>query len=89
MTTIWKFDLEVKDDQDIEMPGGADLLCVQVQGGQPRIWAHVNPNQPRNKRRIMTVGTGHPISRRFVKYIGSYQMDDGALVFHVFDAGEW
>lgn len=84
---IWKYLLEVTDVQHISMPQGAQILSVQTQVGQPTLWALVNKKLPHAPRRIITVGTGNPFpSVVGEKFIGTYQLHDGALVFHVFEA---
>lgn len=83
--TIWKFSLQTKDHQTIQMPRGAQLLTVQAQGGDcPSLWAKVNPLLPKDPRHIRIVGTGHPIDFQGT-YLGTYQLAGGALVFHVFE----
>ena len=88
MKTIWKFDLEVTDLQDIAIPEGARLLCVQIQRRQPKLWALVEEFAPIVKRFIEMVGTGHEVSDPVGAYIGTFQNENGSLVFHVFDNGE-
>lgn len=44
MKKIYKYRIEVTDDQNIEMPVGAKILTVQTQNGVPCIWAMVDPN---------------------------------------------
>lgn len=86
MKTIWKFPLEVTDVQQIEMPKGAEPISVQVQGGVLCIWAVVDTSRPSEKRTIRTIGTGQPMDEKVaqMKFLGAYQLQDGALVFHVF-----
>lgn len=84
--TIWKYPLETTDAQDIAMPSDAKILCVQVQGDTPCLWALVSPDLSPVNRRILTFGTGHDIPLDSGHYIGSYQLHGGALVFHVFEA---
>lgn len=86
MHTIWKFEIEVIDAQIIEMPQGAIILCVQTQEGRPVLWARVNPDNPKVGRKIITHGTGHLVQETTGDHIGTYQLHDGALVFHVFEA---
>ncbi|TNF09438.1 MAG: hypothetical protein EP323_00270 [Gammaproteobacteria bacterium] len=86
MDSIWKFELEVIDEQLIKMPAGSLTLDVQVQNGKPCLWARVNPKIEKVKRRIITHGTGHQVPETTGDYIGSYQLQGGALVFHVFEA---
>lgn len=85
MRTIWKFPLEVTDEQRVEMPEAAEILCVQVQGGVPCIWARVIPDAMKKKRTIAIYGTGHPMKvRQCDTYVGTFQLQGGALVFHVY-----
>lgn len=89
MSTIWKYDLEVTDTQVLRLPRGAEFLTVQYQfqgsRGCPRLWALVDPEQPPEKYTIYTFGTGHTIANaEGLSYIGTYQLMDGELVFHVF-----
>jgi len=86
--TIWKFELEITDKQFIRMPKGAELLSVQTQSESPCLWAFVNPNGATEERCFEVFGTGHPIHCDIGidrKYIGTFQIRDGALVFHVFE----
>lgn len=86
--TIWKFELEVADKQFIRMPKEAELLSVQTQNETPCLWALVNPNNATEERCFEVFGTGHTmhcdigIDR---KYIGTFQMQNGGLVFHLFE----
>ena len=86
MNSIWKYALEVNDEQYIDAPAGALSLCVQTQKGNPCIWFKVDPYKPKEKRRIITHGTGHSVPGTTGDYIGSYQLKDGDLVFHVFES---
>lgn len=86
--TIWKFPLEVTDKQFINLPKGAEVLAVQTQNEEPCLWALVNPNEPKEERCFETFGTGHPVPVGMGvdrKYISTYQLSGGSLVFHVFE----
>ena len=95
--TIWKFPFEITDTQVISMPEGANILTVQVQNGEPCIWAIVNESAKLISRKIRVAGTGHTLPQMEVNqtslsaglrvYIGTIQMNGGALIFHVFDEG--
>lgn len=82
---VWKFPLEVTDSQCIQMPTDAEILCVQMQAGQPCLWAQVDPQAEKGPRYIWIVGTGHELPDFVMRYIGTFQMHQGALVFHVFE----
>lgn len=87
MKAIWKFTLPAMSGAMVEMPQGAAVLCVQSQGDVPMIWAEVDTEAPKIKRRFFTYGTGHempPMSDDPRHYIGTFQISGGALVFHVY-----
>ena len=84
MRTIWKFGLEVTGRQSVTMPADAEILSVQVQAGVPCLWALVSPDAPGVPRTVDTYGTGHPVDGNPGRYIGTYQLSNGGLVFHVF-----
>ena len=87
MKTVFKYPLQVKDKQEIQMPVGAEILCVQVQGGTPCLWAKVDTEAAYDiKRTIRIYGTGHHINQdEPLDYIGTFQLENGVLVFHVFE----
>lgn len=86
MKTIYKYKLQTTDEQQILMPEGAEILTVQLQDGEPQLWALVETELPKTKRYIEIFGTGNPITGIGPhKYIATYQLRGGALVFHVFE----
>ena len=84
MKQVWKYDLLPKDWQSIWMPEGAEMLTVQNQHGDPKLWALVDPSAPQTERIIRVAGTGHDMKSTGT-YIGTYQMFGGDLMFHVFE----
>lgn len=87
MNTIWKFPLEITDKQTIVMPAGAQPLSVQVQNGAPYVWAQVNDSAGERDITFFVQATGAPYNRPLrmsVNFLGTIQMNEGALVFHVF-----
>lgn len=87
---VWKYPLVIDDLFEIVMPYGAKILHVDTQYGTPYLWALCNTQETvSERRRFRLAGTGHPIRLGFVgeqpTYIGSFQMRDGALVFHLFE----
>lgn len=88
MTTIWKFPLAVDDHVKIRVPRDAKILAVQVQDGTPCIWALVEPRMPKEDRTFRIFGTGHPCDSEAEQYVGSFQLNEGALIFHVFEESQ-
>lgn len=86
MKTIWKYPLKVVDDQIIYMPLHAEILTIQMQNDIPCLWALVSSIADKEKRHIRIHGTGHQVSLTDkLKYISTFQMNNGLLVFHVFE----
>ncbi len=69
----------------VQMPEGAQVLCVQAQREQPCIWALVNPDAPKVERHFRIVGTGYLFNEPSYTYVGTFQLSGGSLVFHVFE----
>lgn len=83
MKTIWKWILPI--DGMISAPIGAKVLDVQSQDGEPCLWLLVDPSGCKVDRKFTTYGTGHQVPDDPGEYVGTYQLLDGALVFHVFE----
>ena len=89
MRTVWKYSLH-PGLNEISVPPHSYAMAVQDQRGSPQIWMLVamdNPN--RVMRMFRVVGTGEPIPDSCVgRYVGTFQMDVGEMVFHVFEEVE-
>lgn len=88
MRTIWKFALEMVDSQKISMPRDARILSAQIQGGTGTLclWAEVIPGRAQRLRTIEIHGTGHDLADDAeLQFIGTVQLYEGGLVFHVFE----
>lgn len=85
MKTVWKFRVTADDYFTLDLPKGAKPLSVQEQGGEVQMWCLVNDNETIYERRTFRLaGTGHPIKDNVV-FIGTFQLDGGSLVFHLFE----
>jgi hypothetical protein len=82
---VYKYPVPIEDTFTLTMPLGAQVLCMDMQGSVPHIWALVDPSQGPEVRHFRLAGTGHDIEGA-VEYLGSFQMHGGALVFHLFEA---
>lgn len=85
MKTIYKYSIETTDEQNINMPEMAEILTVQIQYGRPYIWALVDTENEQGVKTIEVFGTGNPIPDGVRSYIGTYQLLNGELIFHVFE----
>jgi hypothetical protein len=82
---VWKWPLSAVND--IAMPIGAQVMCVQAQGLDVCLWALVKEGETSTEfRSFRVVGTGHPFKGDNIKaYIGTVQINDGSLVLHCFE----
>lgn len=89
---IFKYPLLAEDLQTVHLPRDAQLLALQVQHEQPCIWALVDADAPTEPWHIRIIGTGHPVDEPDMPYasalggyyLGTFQLEGGALVFHAF-----
>ncbi len=88
MKAIWKYELKIDGMQTLSVPSGFQILDVQVQRDQPCLWIRVDPASEKVDVKINTYGTGHSVQEITERYIGSYQVNNGDLVFHVFEEYE-
>jgi len=93
MKTIWKFPIPIEDEFILEMPERAKVLTVQTQENPALanldvgcLWAIVNPEAPKLKYKFRVFGTGNPFpdDHALMEYIGTFQMQAGRLVWHLF-----
>jgi hypothetical protein len=68
---------------ELEIPKGGEVLAVQNQFEVPTIWVKVNPDNEKEKRKFQIYGTGHPLDEN-IDYIGTFQEDNGQLIWHLF-----
>ena len=81
---IWKFPIALTEQQEIQMPVGARILCIQVQGKFPCMWAVVDPMAAREHRTFQVVGTGNPVAEEVLRnYVGTWQWE--GYVWHLFE----
>lgn len=87
MKTIYKYECRIHDTLTISMPKGAMVLSVQVQRGMPCIWALVDTEEPQTTHKFHWLGTGEESSIPLEKcwYLGTVQLAEGSLVFHLFE----
>ena len=81
---IWKFPLVIEDVQIIELPRNYEILTIQVQNGIACLWAMVSPEVTKEKIIIEIIGTGNLVAVAERQYIGTFQLFEGQLVWHVF-----
>ena len=82
---IYKYPLQVTDEQEIRAPIGMKPLSVQVQNGRPFLWALVDPGAGDVMHSVYVHGTGHELAGNYAdRFVGTFQLEGGAFVGHVF-----
>lgn len=83
MKTIYKYPLYIVDEQTIPLPKDAVPLSVQIQNGEPCLWAMVDSKAASWPRRVRIFGTGNPVDiEGSWKFVGTVQ--ERIFVWHVF-----
>lgn len=94
MHSVYKYPIPIEDTFTISMPAGATVLTVQTQQSSqdvwrgeagPNIWVLVDPTALHEPRHFRLAGTGHPIEEKLGRYVGTFQLSGGQLVFHLFE----
>lgn len=85
MKSVWKFKVPISDVVKVEMPKDAKVLFASVQHGDPCFWAEVDVNAPTETRFFRIYGTGHRIPDDTGRYLGTFMMHGGDLVFHAYE----
>lgn len=83
MKTIFKYNIEITDEQKIDIPIGAELLSAQIQKNAMVIWALVNTSLVKEPVTIKIFGTGNPVSEDNGIYLSTVQAPMG-FVWHIF-----
>ena len=92
MKKIFKYELDIVGEQEIEVPLECKILSVDSQEVDHieglYCWALVNPENPaKQKKTIRMMGTGHPIPDDMSKmqFIGTVKYLHDKLIWHVFE----
>lgn len=84
---IFKYAIPMEEKFTLELPIHSKILSFQIQNEQPFIWVLVDPDKNLRPRYFTLVGTGYEFDHHpdTMKYIGTIQMANGALIWHLFE----
>lgn len=90
MKTILEFSFPITDGFELSMPGDAKVLAAFVQSPNEGVglrtaclWAEVETDAPKTRRKFAVVGTGNPVPMPARRYICTFP--DGPFVWHLFE----
>jgi len=84
MKTIYKTELDEATNY-VELPANSSPLCLQLQKEIPCIWWQVPDTEAVTKRfDVFVIGTGYILPARAITYVGTFQVEEGRFVFHVY-----
>ncbi len=86
-TKIWKYELKYAHHQTLCLEGKFKILTIQIQGGQPVLWALIEPafvgDPTFTKIEILGVCTGNVNHNMHnAKYISTVQELDGTVTHY-------
>lgn len=87
---IYKYSI-LPGGQEIQLPKEAKVLDVQAQRGEPQMWVLLDPAAPTCARHFVALPTGRPFEVKEahrLDYIGTFQLQEGYLVYHLFETME-
>ena len=86
MLKVYKYLVVIGDYFSLGLPQDAQVLKVEAQRGRIWLWALVDETKPIETRKFGFAGTGHEIDgSEILSHIGTFQTDDGQLVWHIFE----
>ena len=83
--TIYKYEIPFDDEFKVNLPTGAEIVSVQSQHNTPHMWCIVETTAPTRPTSFILHGTGHPMNGHEGKHLASFQINNGSLVFHLFE----
>lgn len=84
MKTIYKFQLEIIDEQIIEVPNNTKFLSAQYQNGVLCLWGIVATEMPKQKTVITIIGTGNQFDYDENKHDYIATVQQPPFVWHIF-----
>ena len=67
---IWKYQIPVLEDFEVELPTGAQIIRFDNEGGKLWFWAVVQPDAPIESKRLLAFKTGAEIPDIAMNYLG-------------------
>lgn len=82
MKRIFKYEISVGANM---LPLKCNVISIQVQGNKLCAWAEVDEDNTETEERFIAIHTGMVPPKEGAKYAGTYLLDNGSYVLHVYD----
>lgn len=86
MKTIYKYTLNITDEQVIDIPQRGIIRSIQIQGSDIRMWVEVDEDcltVDKIKLKIKCFGTGHQFDSENLVYLATV-VDNSGMVWHFY-----
>lgn len=83
MRTIYKYPIPAVREFELKLPVSAKVVHVATQHGTACMWVEQDTCEGEDLRLFWVYGTGHTMSTQG-RYVGTFFIDDGAGVFHLY-----
>jgi len=88
-STTYKYAVQ-PGEMRLDLPRGARFLSVDTQGigikERPQMWFLIDLDAETECRNFVVFGTGRPVPEPHrLTHLGTFQIDNGNLVFHLFE----
>lgn len=87
MKTIWKFNLQLKDEQTVKMPKDSYVVHLGEQSGRLCLWAFCDTEAPLEDRTFRIYGTGHEI-KDGEGFLHCGTVIAGSFVWHIYEGDD-
>ena len=85
--TIWKYPLEIQEEQTVEVPYGSQLLSLMGQNDLPVLYVLVNPyTKVKEVWHFSLWATGQKIGDEMLRtsiFVGTVSTYEGRLIWHL------
>lgn len=68
--TIWKYQIPVLEDFEVDLPSGAHIIRFANEGGKLWLWAVVEPDAPIEPLRLLAFKAGAEMPQIPMSYLG-------------------
>lgn len=84
METVYKYPLQLIDEQKVQLPVNAQPLHVGVQHGEIYVWCRVDPDFEATETIIFSVAGTGAVRKDMGEHLSTFMMYSGNMVLHVF-----